>query len=404
MTSTDAQPGLPRTRACVQRLRRSVPVTVVVLFAAAALGGATSAAPSRLTAVAIDSAHVALSWPAVDGAGRYQVQRGQLPIATIRGTTVTDSLLWPRTRYRYTVTALSPSGASIRSFTTVVRTKSLAASGFPLPFPGSRIWSAPVGNAAVVPNSAALIAYLVAHVDSPNMTLRAWGVAVAEAQPGDPHYRVRCGWCALGRIPIPVVASPDPQEGHLAIFEPATGHEWDMYEASRSAAGWTATSGSAVSVQHGNPTIPRGHTGANAANIPLLAGIVRPEEILQGHIDHALVFTTPGVSSLGHVCPASKNDGSSTDPNALKEGMRLQLDPAVDVGALPIPAWEKTLARAMQTYGMYLTDQGGSTAVIAEDPISRGYDAWKLVGMPDGDSVPIVGIPWDRFRVVSAPC
>jgi hypothetical protein len=52
---------------------------------------------------------------------------------------------------------------------------------------------------------------------------------------------------------------------------------------------------------------------------------------------------------------------------------------------------------------MYLRDQGGSLAIWAENPIARGYDAWAKVGL-GGDSISLSGIPWDRFRVLSAPC
>ena len=101
----------------------------------------------------------------------------------------------------------------------------------------------------------------------------------------------------------------------------------------------------------GDGVAPARTESANAANFPLLGGILRPEEIAQGHIDHALAFMMPGVSNLGHVCPATHHDGDSSDPNALMEGMRIQLDPSIAVGSLPLPGWQKTIARALQVYG-----------------------------------------------------
>lgn len=175
-----------------------------------------------------------------------------------------------------------------------------------------------------------------------------------------------------------------------------------MWQASKSSSSWSASAGAAVSTS-GNGIAQAGTASGNAANFPLLGGLIRPEEILQGHIDHALVFGMPGVSQLGHVCPATHNDGTSADPNALEEGARLQLDPSVDVSSLPIPAWAKTVARAMQTYGMYLRDSSGSLVIYAEDPVGRGYDAWSKVGL-SGSSASLAGIPWDKFRVLSAPC
>ena len=81
----------------------------------------------------------------------------------------------------------------------------------------------------------------------------------------------------------------------------------------------------------------------------------------------------------------------------------MQLDPSVDVGALAIPRWEKTIARAMQDYGMYLRDNGGTLGVYAENPISRGYDAWSPLGLGSVGSVSLPSIPWNRFRLLAPP-
>ncbi len=394
-----------------RRLAQTLIATVALVgLPCAAAAGSEAGRSLDLMVTPTDFAHVALSW-SPDGAQTYNVYRGQLLIASTTSTRFTDSQLWPGTTNSYTVTAVSPAGVQLDTVAASATTPSLPRLGFPRPYARSSAWNTPIGKTPAVHQSRALISYFVANAWHPNMTLRAWGVAVAEAQPGNQLFDVPCSryrHCTLGAfgpIAIPVTAAPDPEEdGHLVVYDPSRGREWDMFQAMRSTIGWQATAGAALSMRRGNATIPAGHASADAANFPLLAGVVRPEEIAQGHIDHALVFTMPGVSSLGHVCPATHHDGSTRDPNALREGMRLQLVPAVNVAKLSIPAWEKTLARAMQKYGMYLRDQGGTLAIFAENPASRGYDAWKLAGMPDGGAAQIVGFPWSRFRVVAAPC
>jgi hypothetical protein len=391
--------------------------SIRVVVANAASGTTPSAPPPppapsaiQVTAKPIDSSHAAISWQSVPGAESYSLSRDQQLIAQTQGNAFTDSLLWPATTYSYTVDALSTTGSVLASASPSATTDLLPATGYPRPFPADSVWNMPVGNAQPVANSASLISYFVAHANQPNMTLRAWGVSVAEAQPEQPVFSVpcliysNCTLSAFGPFHIPLTAVPDPQgDGHLAVYDPATRREWDMFQTQTTGNGWTAGGGAAV-LTDGNGVAPAGTASGDAANFPLLGGLIRPEEVLQGHIDHALVFAMPGVSRLGHVCPATHNDGSSTDPNALREGMRVQLDPAVDADALQIPAWEKTVAHAMQTYGMYLRDEGGTLGVFAENPISRGYDAWAKVGFPSGNSIHLIGIPWDRFRVVSPPC
>jgi hypothetical protein len=364
---------------------------------------------SGFSVVPVDNAHLALQWSAVPGATAYRVLRGSLVIGQTTATTYTDSLLWPRTAYSYEVDALSASGAKISALTGRGSTTALPSGGFQRPFPVTSIWNTPVGSTPVAANSSALMSFVLSHSPNANMTLRDWGVSVSEAHATDSTYSVpctrysNCTLGAFGAFGIPATATPDPSaDGYLAVVDPAKQREWDMWQASGSGSTWSASAGAALSTD-GNAVAPAGTASGDAANFPLLAGIIRPEEIAQGHIDHALVFGMPGVSDLGHVCPATHNDGSSSDPNAPMEGTRLQLDPSVNVSTLPIPSWEKTVARAMQTYGMYLRDNGGSFVVYTENPVSRGYDAWAKAGLPSGSSVALGGIPWSKLRVISAP-
>ena len=175
-----------------------------------------------------------------------------------------------------------------------------------------------------------------------------------------------------------------------------------MWQATKATGSWTASAGAAVSLAV-DGLAPTGTASGNAANFQLLGGLIRPEEILQGRIDHALVFGLPGIGQGRPVCPATHNAPTSSDPDALREGQLLQLDPALNVDALALPAWQKTIARAAQTYGMYLRDNSGSLALYAENPIARGYDAWASVGLGGLDSASLASFPWDRFRVVGAP-
>jgi PKD repeat protein len=367
-----------------------------------------AAAVPAISAAAADNAHVTLTWSDVNGAVGYRVSRGGVVLGTTTTRSFTDNLLWPATQYADAVTALDAAGASLATLDISATTSPLPAAGFQRPFPASSVWNSPVGSTPVRPNSATLVAYLAARAGSANMPISNWAVAVAEVRSGDRSYSVpclkySCTLSAFGAFPIPATARQDPSgDGHLAVYDPATQREWDMWQASNGTGSWTSSAGAAVSM-NGNGVAPAGTASGNAANFPLLGGLIRPEEILQGRIDHALVFGMPGVNNTGYVCPATHNDGDTTSASAPMEGTRFQLDPAVDVDALAVPAWKKTIMRAMQTYGLYLRDSSGSLAVYAENPVSRGYDAWAKVGL-SGGSVSLSGIPWDKLRAVGAPC
>ena len=271
------------------------------------------------------------------------------------------------------------------------------------PFPSGSIWNTPLPKRpSVDPQSSQKVAYWLTHIRNPNLRLRAYATAIAVATPQSPKYRINCAIYAcptmhrFGLVPIPAGTSADPSpDGHLAIWDPIRSREWDLWASRCPTSCATAGSGGSFST---NAKVPQVRQGGNAAGVPLLAGIVHPEEIGTGRIQHPLVFSSPNVGR-GRVCPARHDDGDNPDPRALKEGTLLQLDPRVRVAALPIPVWQKTIARALQRYGMYLVDGGGSLSIGAENTINRG-DVWGQLGLL-GDSVKFsTSFPWGAMRVL----
>jgi hypothetical protein len=371
-------------------------------------GAKVSRSVSKLSAVPVDNAHIRLDWPRIGGAVGYRISRGSLVVGSTVDTTFTDTLLWPATRYDYTVTALDAGGRSLQTAAAFATTLQIPASGFQRIYSPSSLWDQPLpASPAIDPASAAKVAYFVANARNPNLTLHEFADPVAEAHPSDqlfgvPCTRYACTLGAFGGVPIPVTAVPDPEtDAHLTVYDPATNREWDMWQARNLGGTWSASAGAAVSTL-GNGIAPAGIGSANAANFPMLGGTVRPEEIAQGHIDHALYFSLPNIGLGAPVCPATHSAGSTANPNALREGIRLQLDPSLNVESLPIPGHAKVVARALQKYGMFLRDQGGSFAIYGENPSSRGYDAWANVGLGGLNSASLRGLPLDRFRVIAA--
>src|SRR5207245_2600624 len=232
----------------------------------------------------------------------------------------------------------------------------------------------------------------------------AWGKPLAYANAVSRLYAVGCTLydCAIsvaGRIPRyarPVTGS----DHHLIVIDPTTNTELDQWESSYNALAdaWTAGSRFIGSTSGwGANCSPGQHCdGAVAAGFAAFGGVVRPEEIAQGHIDHALFLATPYTREIDIACPATNTDGWVSDPNALPEGAQIQLDPSFNVDAQAWPSWEKVIARALQYYGAYLGDTGGSLSLAAEPNLDRGYDGWSLAGVPNG-APSLANLPWASF-------
>ena len=64
--------------------------------------------------------------------------------------------------------------------------------------------------------------------------------------------------------------------------------------------------------------------GARGSGLPLFAGVIQPNELRQGRIDHALAISVPGPAQRIFVQPASVTNGINVT-TSLPEGARLRL-------------------------------------------------------------------------------
>jgi hypothetical protein len=160
-------------------------------------------------------------------------------------------------------------------------------------------------------------------------------------------------------------------DAHLAVIDQAAGWEYDMWETeARSSSGGTlwigygarTRIGTSDAMGIGTSELPN---GATAAHFGLAAGVIRPEELAAGEIDHAL-FMVVKCTNGTYVWPArgpgvgrscSSIGLSNADAPALGQHFYLAMSSA-EIDALNVPAWKKTILRAMAQYGMFVGDTG----------------------------------------------
>jgi hypothetical protein len=153
-----------------------------------------------------------------------------------------------------------------------------------------------------------------------------------------------------GRLmPIPPGTPIAPgSDGHLAVADPITNSVYNLWMAKDGGRAWTAGWGSIVPLDGDGRETNGSSTGAGIARF---AAVVREAELASGVIPHALFFSTNMATPGQFRYPATKTDGSNDDgmPTTIPVGARVQLDPSVDVDALPnlTPA-ERTVAKALQ--------------------------------------------------------
>jgi hypothetical protein len=402
-------------------------LSMVLLFQVGFIGLTAPASAADIWVNPLNSYSALVSWTPPTGAARVEIYRdGRLIDAfpSWAGKSYTDYLLWKRTAYTYGVKIYGADGTVLKDSSFRVTTPDQVGS-FPRLYSDTSFWNTTIASRpSVASNSAAMVKTSLTNYASLGVVNNddKWGIPFAYATPRSNLYSVACllyGCDLAASFRIPRYAKVNTgSDGHLAVYDPAANTELDLWQGAYNPTldAWSASARSVTSADWGAacPLGQRCAGGGTAAGFLEFAGVIRPEEIAQGHIDHALVISMPYVRANYIACPgthyidssnAYQSTGYYDDPNALPLGARVQLDPKFDVNAQAWPSWKKVVARALQKYGAYVADISGSLELRGEANLTRGYDAWAKVGMGTSPKPSIRDLPWGRFRVLTIqPC
>ncbi|HTX29867.1 MAG TPA: hypothetical protein VMD09_00695 [Solirubrobacteraceae bacterium] len=235
-------------------------------------------------------------------------------------------------------------------------------------FPADNPWNQRVDHLPVARNSAALIASI--GLDSP--VHPDFGTVWDGAPNGIPFEVVSN---RTRRVPVhfqyaaesdrgPYPLPPNvPIEGgphstgdrHVIVVDRDTCTDYELFAAypHNHGAYWTAGSGAVFNLRSDHLR-PAGWTSADAAGLPILAGLARYDEVARGSINHALRFTAP-CTAPAYVYPA-RHEASTCHGFYPPMGLRVRLKASVDISDLPYQA--RVVAEALKRYGMILADNG----------------------------------------------
>lgn len=267
-------------------------------------------------------------------------------------------------------------------------------------------WTTPIPESPVLDEDSDGIAAALSEEDGATALVYEYGVPIYEADADTPTVRVTCteedwGDCPVedGPVPIPAEAVANSgSDGAMVVIDREAGRVYDFWQAERiSEERWNASWGTYAPLADGQV---EGGNGSTGAGINLLAGVVRTEEIRAGEIRHALAFASDLSCPDVFRYPAVKTDGHASSEPCVPQGARLQLDPSIDVAAIPgITPGEVAVARALQTYGGYVRDSAQTALAVAFEKPEEGDDVYLAAGFP-WDFYDLPHIPWESLRVL----
>ena len=246
-------------------------------------------------------------------------------------------------------------------------TRNLPGTSCPV-FPADNYWHADVRGLPVHPRSAAWLSHMSptrrlhpdfgpSYGDGPN-----YGIPVTTVTGDHPKVRVRFDYASESdKVRYPL--GPDTRiEGgrnsdgdkHAIVVDRASCKLYETWNTRVSGNTWTAGSGAVWSLRS-NKLRPDTWTSADAAGLPILPGLLRWKEVRDGHVDHAIRFTTDTTSDW-YLWPARHQAGSTSDKSYPPMGARFRLRAGFSTrGFSP---YAVSVIEAMKKYGLVLADNG----------------------------------------------
>ena len=149
---------------------------------------------------------------------------------------------------------------------------------------------------------------------------------------------------------------------------------------------------------------------------PLLQGLITYDEVVnKGVIDHAICMATWRETGCSHTAnyPSGQSRNVAEWCNSqeesdrlplMKMGERIQLDPSVSCENVCSNNFCRIACKALQDYGMVFCENSGKnyTTIYLENRANGANSYGDWAGIVTGSD--LVNIPFNKFRVVRAPC
>ena len=211
-------------------------------------------------------------------------------------------------------------------------------------------------------------------------------------------------------VPIPNYAAAGySTDAPMVIYQPSSGYEWEFWQAAKTRSGWSACWGGRLDMATSDGVFPWPY-GLSASGVSYLATEITEADVASGSINHAIAM---GIVSCNwpdypdYVYPADRTDcGSNSGQPAEGQWFRFPPRLATPSGLTP---FARMVFKAIQDYGVVITDQSGDVTIYAEDPTD-----WKAEGHKGIDPITkswdgqqayavVANLPWGQLQTVQPP-
>lgn len=161
--------------------------------------------------------------------------------------------------------------------------------------------------------------------------------------------------------PGPYPLGPDTpiesgSDRHAIMIDRDTCTLYELYDTTYSPAGSSAGSG-AIWNLNSNALRTAGWTSADAAGLPIFAGLLRLDEVQAGFVDHA-IRVTASQTDRSYLWPARHQAGATNDLNLPPMGARFRMKASFNTSGFRSDT--QIVLQAFKRYGMIIADNGSN--------------------------------------------
>ncbi|HEY1255221.1 MAG TPA: hypothetical protein VGF01_10605 [Terracidiphilus sp.] len=254
-------------------------------------------------------------------------------------------------------------------------------------FPPQSIWTQEISNAPVDPQSSEIISWLADAGGWGNGRMQVdLSIRVLQADASTPYvpFQKAPGFYGndsdmVSNFPLPANGGIEGQTGyqcdidqqdcHLIVVDRGHGKLYEAYQANYAESVLSAVFVAVWDLNRVYPPSGRGDqcTSSDAAGLPIAPLLFNADELATGSINHAIRFILPNPRIRAHVFvhPATHAGSPQGPMMAPPMGAHFRLKASYDLSRLSPAA--QVVARAMQKYGMFLSDGGGIALTAQSD-------------------------------------
>lgn len=229
-------------------------------------------------------------------------------------------------------------------------------------FPADNVWHLNVSKLPVNRKNAVWKAAMHAGTTNlhPDFGPPNYGIPFDVVAPSHPKVKIRFQYASESdHAPYPFGPGIHVEGGsdrHAIMLDEGTCTLYELFAARWNGGKPTAGSGAIFHLTgpNANKLRPAGWTSADAAGLPIFAGLLRYDEVAAGNVDHAIRMTVDCTSNA-YLWPARHKAGSG-GAQCPPMGARFRLRAGFAVGRFSPKV--QVVLRAMKRYGLIVTDNG----------------------------------------------